>query len=300
MSPSFDVHRKRRRRLDKRFDDELRSAGVRGMLGPATRPVPTARDHQRRTEATTEIQHLKFGSGFFGRPRPAGPKSVDGPKRPTDGEKNAASTTKKTAVAAATTKKTAKAAVTTKATVKAVVNPEQMVFDEERECVAANDGRPCVCRMTDLLERSVAAAAEATADDGRVTVTCPSYRTVPATFIVDSMATDSGGGGGGDDDGNRTSTASAFHLVPKKKHDGANVPGATATVGADVDLNAVVRYRLDRPPEEGKWLRSSYVCTFLGVVKNYPELTTKTLRILLDSGRILKIFLEEVLKNNMH
>lgn len=305
MSPLFDVHRKRRRRLDKRFDDELRSAGARGTLGPVTRSVPTARDHQRRMESTTEKQRLKFGSGFFGRPSSTGPKSVDGLKRPTDGEKNAAATTKKTvaattkktAKAAATTKKTAKAGPTTKATVKAAVNAEQTVFDEEQECVAANDGRPCVCCMADLLERSVAAAAAATADDGRVTVTCPSYRMVPATFVVDSMATDSGGD---DEDVNRTSTASAFRLTPKKKHDGANAPGATTTVGADVDLDAVVRYRLDRPPEEGNWQRSSYVCTFQGVVENYPELTTKTLQIHSGSERILKIFLEEVLKNNMY
>lgn len=61
------------------------------------------------------------------------------------------------------------------------VDPERMVFGGERECAEANGGRPCVCRMADLMERVAESAA-----DGRAAAECPSYRVAPAAFVIDS------------------------------------------------------------------------------------------------------------------
>lgn len=88
---------------------------------------------------------------------------------------------------------------------------ERMVFGEERECVEANAGRSCVCRMVDLLERVSEAA------DGRASAECPSYSVVPAAFVIDSPT-----------------VAVAGLAAPRKRVDA----GTT-----EVDLDAVVAYQ---------------------------------------------------------
>lgn len=98
---------------------------------------------------------------------------------------------------------------------------ERMAFGEERECADANAGRPCVCRVADLLER----VSEAV--DGRVATECPSYSAVPAAFVIDSPT-----------------AAGAGVAAPRKRLDA----GTT-----EVDLDAVVAYwPPTRRPGDGK------------------------------------------------
>lgn len=94
-------------------------------------------------------------------------------------------------------------------------------FVDERECSAANGGRPCVCRTADLLERLTA--------DGRSAVGCPSYSVVPAEIVFDGPAATTG--------------------VRETAAIGSGQGGGDL---AAVDFDAVIDYRPARPSGDGK------------------------------------------------
>lgn len=62
------------------------------------------------------------------------------------------------------------------------------IFNAENDCMSANNGRPCVCYMTDFLD-SLNRRLDETADENDTTVAvvsfaCPSYKVVPSAFVV--------------------------------------------------------------------------------------------------------------------
>jgi len=67
------------------------------------------------------------------------------------------------------------------------ISSHRAVFETEDKCVSANNGRPCMCYMTDFLNSIGKRLDEATADDQTSVATtfrCPSYKPVPTSFVV--------------------------------------------------------------------------------------------------------------------
>lgn len=108
-------------------------------------------------------------------------------------------------------------------------------FDNETECVSANNGRPCVCRMAEFLN-SIGKRLDETAADGQTPVAtafrCPSYKPVPASFAVFPTA-------GTSTDG---TTATAVDVLGRNDTDNT---AADVPVPRKVDFNYVVNYELE-------------------------------------------------------
>jgi len=69
------------------------------------------------------------------------------------------------------------------------ISSDMAIFGNENECMSANNGRLCVCYMTDFLD-SIGERLDKTAAENQTVVAtafqCPSYKSVSASFIVSS------------------------------------------------------------------------------------------------------------------
>jgi len=67
------------------------------------------------------------------------------------------------------------------------ISSDMAIFGTENECVSANNGRLCVCYMTDFLDSIAERLDETAAENQTVVATafrCPSYKSVSASFVV--------------------------------------------------------------------------------------------------------------------
>lgn len=138
------------------------------------------------------------------------------------------------------------------------INPKQIVFDEEHECVSVNDGRPCLCSMTDFLERL------STTEDVS-SFKCQSYKAVPLAFVVVPRPMNNSGNDNddesddNDDDPNTNTAAATAHNVAEQRSPNENGVGndnVRASSGGPkrkpVNFNEVINYHLDQKSKNGK------------------------------------------------
>lgn len=118
------------------------------------------------------------------------------------------------------------------------VTPKQTAFSTENQCVAANNGRPCVCIMADFLKLvgrwldDVPATAASDDDTAAVAaLKCHSYKVLPESFNVTSV---------GDS-------------VLVDDHPQQQITDVLQ--GMEVDLGQVINYRLEKS-ENGKISRT--------------------------------------------
>lgn len=130
-----------------------------------------------------------------------------------------------------------------------VKNPSKMVFGTEKECESVNDGRPCVCLMTDFLD-SVCQHLEESAikpmdENMTMAFECPSYKPVSAAFVISPDSTTS------------EVTKSAAVVVEKmnvqifKKKAKINYRGIKDTVVTAtwkrVNFDNIINYQIEKP-----------------------------------------------------
>lgn len=142
------------------------------------------------------------------------------------------------------------------------IDPKQILFDEEHECVSVNDGRPCLCSMTDFLERL------STTEDVS-SFKCKSYKAVPLAFVIVPRPMDNGGNDNDDDDdddsdddydGHNTNTAAATaHVVAEQRSPNENGVGndnvrafSEGLKRKPVNFDEVINYHLDQKSKNGK------------------------------------------------
>lgn len=148
-------------------------------------------------------------------------------------------------------------------------NPNKKVFGAENECVLANDGRSCVCFMTDFLDLVCRRLDEEVVnpmydDNAEKMFLCPSYKVVPTVFVISSsMAVTV--------NVVETITATAVHVLGQcaEEFDFNSVE----PTWKQVDFNEVINYQLEKP-KDGKFtamVRYLWVCpgTLLFLLSNF-------------------------------
>lgn len=121
------------------------------------------------------------------------------------------------------------------------------VFDTKDECVLANNGRPCVCYMTEFLESIGKRLNKTSADDQTSMVTafrCPFYKQVPAWFVVFPTVNTT--------ETSIDNTTTAVNILEQRNltNNGENRT-ADVPVRKEVDFDYVVNYQLETP-KDGK------------------------------------------------
>jgi len=167
----------------------------------------------------------------------------------------------------------------------AVTRIGRIVFGTEDECVSANQGRACVCYMTDFLDLvgqrlNEAAAADDDGDgsDEVVALNCRSFKPVPAAFVIYAATIADGIEMTAAATANATTTGPAnFSADVMVERNGGKSGGrgrsgvgddekkamATTTAWKEVDFDNVINYRLKKS-SDGKTYKIKRTFRFCG------------------------------------
>ncbi|XP_025190793.1 uncharacterized protein LOC112591252 [Melanaphis sacchari] len=152
-----------------------------------------------------------------------------------------------------------------KSTVAAALAPApaaRILFGTEDECVSANQGRACVCYMTDFLDLVGQRLDEADDDDSTAALSCRSFKPVPTVFVVYPATAADGDGTTAAAATNAASAppnVSADVMVGRnggKSGGGRNRSGVgdgdqkAAPTWKEVDFDDVVNYRLNKSSDD--------------------------------------------------
>lgn len=117
--------------------------------------------------------------------------------------------------------------------------PNRTVFDNEDECMAASGGRSCVCYLTDFLDlidqRLDDPATTADEDTIAPAFKCPSYKPVPAAFVVSSKAAATS---------HEETTTVKVSMNKNNSVDYVDGQAVTSPARREVNFDSVVNYRL--------------------------------------------------------
>lgn len=133
-----------------------------------------------------------------------------------------------------------------------VSHPERTVFGSENECESANRGRPCVCYMTDFLDSVCQQLDEAAAvpvgDDTATVYACPSYKVIPAMFVVSpaTFGVSPAAADGVPATISRTADRAVHVAAYGGGHLGNRIAVTASAAWKQVDLEHVINYQLDK------------------------------------------------------